>query len=127
MRHASPLSRLYATITLPIATSITKIEEKNIKYASIARKEDITLKKLTTIPSIFIIYNSTKYCTILILQLHIITYDLLLHVSTLMRHLQGALCTLYSSICNLFHLYLYSLYVQPPRKELAARYTTNIS
>jgi hypothetical protein len=36
------------------------------------------------------IHNSTNYYTILILLLHIITYDLL-HVSTLIRHLQGAL------------------------------------
>ena len=40
---------------------------------------------LTPVPCIFIIYNSARYCTILI------TYDLLLHVSTLIRHLQGAL------------------------------------
>ena len=39
-----------------------------------------------------IIYNSNNYCTILILLLHIITYDLLLHVSTLIRHFQGAFC-----------------------------------
>ena len=37
------------------------------------------------------INNSTNYCTILILQLHTITYDLLLQVSTLIRHLQVAL------------------------------------
>ena len=36
----------------------------------------------------FFIYNSTNYCTTLLL---IITYDLLLHVSTLICHLQGAL------------------------------------
>ena len=38
------------------------------------------------------IYNSTNYCTVLILLINIITYDLLLHVSTLIRHLQGASC-----------------------------------
>ena len=38
----------------------------------------------------FIIYNWTNCCTILILELHIITYDLLLHISTLMCHLLWA-------------------------------------
>ena len=33
-------------------------------------------------------YNSTNDCTISILLLHIVTYDSLLHVSTLIRHLQ---------------------------------------
>ena len=49
---------------------------------------------LDTIPCISVMFNSTNYCTILILLLHIITYDLLLHVSTLIRHLQGALLCL---------------------------------
>ena len=47
---------------------------------------------LTPLTCIFTIYNSINHCTILILQLHIITYDLLLHVSTLIHHLQGAFC-----------------------------------
>ena len=43
---------------------------------------------------------STNYCTILILLLHIVTYDLLLHVSTLIRHLQRAFCV-WLKLCNL--------------------------
>ena len=37
---------------------------------------------LKPVPCISIIYNTTNHSTILIIQLHIITYDLLLHVST---------------------------------------------
>ena len=44
---------------------------------------------LTTVLCIFIIYNSTNDCTILLL---LITYNFLLHVSTLILHLQGASC-----------------------------------
>ena len=44
-----------------------------------------------TVLAIFI-FNLTNDCTILILLLYTITYDLLLHVSTLLRHLQGAFC-----------------------------------
>ena len=47
---------------------------------------------LTPVPCTSVIFNSTNDCTILILLLHIITHDLLPHVSTLMRHLQGAFC-----------------------------------
>ena len=47
---------------------------------------------MTPVQCIFIIYNSTKFCKLLIILLHIIIYDLLLHVSKLIRHLQGAFC-----------------------------------
>ena len=77
-------------------TSKKKLFVEEFLLFFILKKWFIVINKdmviLTPVPYIFIIYNSTNYCTILILLLHIITYDLLLHVSMLIRHLQGALC-----------------------------------
>ena len=59
----------------------------------------IPIKPMVVIPSheaceldLLNIYNSTNDCTILIFLLRIVTYDLLLHVSALIRRLQGAIC-----------------------------------
>ena len=56
------------------------------------------------------VFNSTSDCTILILLLHIITYDVLLHVSTLIR----------------IAITTSRLYTQRPRTEFVVRYTTNV-
>ena len=47
---------------------------------------------LTPVPCISIVFNSNSDWTILILLLYMITYVLLLHVSTLIRHLNGTFC-----------------------------------
>jgi hypothetical protein len=79
-------------INFPSNYLIFKVREQPMdKRKKSVSRTDIMFIILTPVQYIFIIYNSTNHCTVLTLLLHIITYDLLLHVSTLIRHLQGAL------------------------------------
>ena len=89
------LTRVRAVLTM-VLTRVSAV--LTMVLYLVAGKELVTVFTGSAVPEISIntgmwfIYNSTNYCTILILLLHIITYDLLLHVSTLIRLLQGAFC-----------------------------------
>ena len=92
--HGNQLSRDVPSFIGNLIFKLLKTKRRLLclKTQFVPRSKHFSSRILTPVPCIYIIFNSTNDCTILILLLHIITYYLLLHVSTLIRHLQGAFC-----------------------------------
>ena len=87
----NPIRHLLALVGARHIVHVSRIRVNIAKWSSTMHGTNNIKFILTPVPCIFFIYNSTNYCTILIFELHIITYDLFLHVSTLIRHHQGTL------------------------------------